>query len=132
MALPHAASGEVIQLKRSDDDIASFTSVALAKTENMELIRLLVPKERTMPVHRVEGETTLLCLQGELVVDFDGSSTTLRPGEMLYLLGGVAHGVRANEDSVGLLTILLKNGSASSRPFDPEVANRPMAGAAQA
>lgn len=107
MALQHAASGELIRLARTEDDIAHFTSVALAKTEHMELIRLVLPKEREMPVHSVEGEITLLCLGGEIVCDAHGSSTVLRPGEMLYLLGGVPHGVRANEDAVALLTILL-------------------------
>ena len=108
MALQHAASGELIPLKRGDDDIAHFTSVALAKTENMELIRLVLPREREMPVHRVEGEITLLCLEGEIVCDAHGLSTVLRPGEMLYLLGGVPHAIKANEDAVALLTILLK------------------------
>ena len=107
MALQHAASGELIRLKTSDDDIAHFTSVALAKTAHMELIRLVLPKEREMPLHKVDGEITLLCLQGEIVCDAHGTSTILRPGEMLYLLGGVPHAVRANEDAVALLTILL-------------------------
>jgi quercetin dioxygenase-like cupin family protein len=108
MALQHAASGELIRLQRSDDDIAHFTSVALAKTDHMELIRLVLPTEREMPLHRVDGEITLLCLQGEIVCDAHGQATVLRPGEMLYLLGGVPHGVRANQDAVALLTILLK------------------------
>ena len=107
MALQHAASGDKIKLARGDDDIAFFTSVALAKTRHMELIRLVLPKERDMPVHKVDGEMTLLCLEGEIVCDAHGKSTVLRPGEMLYLLGGVPHGVRANEDAVALLTILL-------------------------
>ncbi len=107
MALQHAASGELIRLQRSEDDIAHFTSVALAKTEHMELIRLVLPKERDMPLHKVDGEITLLCLAGELVCDAHGTSTVLRPGEMLYLLGGVPHAIRANEDAVALLTILL-------------------------
>jgi len=107
MALQHAASGELIPLKRGDDDIAHFTSVALAKTENMELIRLVLPREREMPVHRVDGEIILLCLEGEIVCDAHGLSTVLRPGEMLYLLGGVPHAIKANEDAVALLTILL-------------------------
>jgi quercetin dioxygenase-like cupin family protein len=107
MALQHAASGDMIRLQRTEEDIAFFTSVALAKTEHLELIRLVLPKERAMPVHTVEGEVTLLCLQGEIVCDAHGASTVLRPGEMLYLLGGVPHGVRANEDAVALMTILL-------------------------
>ncbi len=107
MALQHAASGELIRLQRSEDDIAHFTSIALAKTDHMELIRLVLPTGRDMPMHKVEGEVTLLCLQGEIVCDAHGVSTTLRPGEMLYLLGGVPHAVRANQDAVALMTILL-------------------------
>jgi quercetin dioxygenase-like cupin family protein len=107
MALQHAASGEKIALQRGDDDIAHFTSVALAKTENMELIRLVLPKERAMPEHRVNGELTLLCLEGEIAFDAYGRTTVLRPGEMLYLEGGQTHAIRANEDAVGLMTILL-------------------------
>jgi hypothetical protein len=52
MALQHAASGDKIALARDDGDIAFFTSVALAKTPNMELIRLVLPKERPMPDRR--------------------------------------------------------------------------------
>ena len=119
MALQHAASGERIPLQRGDDDIAHFTSVALAKTDNMELIRLVLPKERAMPEHMVEGEITLQCLEGEIVCNAHGSSTVLKPGEMVFLLGGVPHSVQANVDSVALLTILLKNGSTESKVFNP-------------
>lgn len=119
MALQHAASGECIPLQRGDDDIAHFTSVALAKTDNMELIRLVLPKERAMPEHMVEGEMTLQCLEGEIVCNAHGGSTVLQPGEMLFLLGGVPHSVQAKVDSVALLTILLKNGSTESKVFNP-------------
>jgi quercetin dioxygenase-like cupin family protein len=107
MALQHAASGERIALQRGEDDIANFTSIALAKTEHMELIRLIVPKDKPMPEHRVEGEVTLLCLEGEIVVDAHGKSVVLQPNEMLYLAGGEPHGIRANADGVVLMTILL-------------------------
>jgi quercetin dioxygenase-like cupin family protein len=107
MALQHAASGDKIALARDDGDIAFFTSVALAKTPNMELIRLVLPKERPMPEHWVEGDMTLQCLEGKLEVDAHGRTIALAPGEMLYLDGGVPHSVRAVEDAVALMTILL-------------------------
>ena len=107
MALQHAASGDKIALARGDDDIAFFTSVALAKTPHMEVIRLVLPKERPMPLHKVDGELTLQCLEGELEVDAHDRVTSLKPGEMLYLAGGVPHAVRAVQDSVGLMTILI-------------------------
>jgi quercetin dioxygenase-like cupin family protein len=72
-----------------------------------------------MPEHMVDGEMTLQCLEGEIVCEAGGKNTVLQPGDMLYLLGGVPHSVRANVDSVALLTILLKNGSAESKVFNP-------------
>jgi len=107
MALQHAASGERIALERGEDDIANFTSIALAKTEHMELIRLVLPVDKPMPEHRVEGEMTLLCLQGEIAFDAHGRTVILRPNEMVYLAGGEPHAIRSNTDAVALMTILL-------------------------
>jgi quercetin dioxygenase-like cupin family protein len=109
MALQHAVSGDKIPLARDDGDIAFFTSVALAKTPHMELIRLVLPKERPMPTHKVDGEVTLQCLEGQIEVDAHGRTVTLAPGEMMFLDGGVPHSVRAVEDAVALMTILLTN-----------------------
>lgn len=116
MALQHAVSGERIVLQRSGDDIANFTSVALVKTDHMELIRLLVTKDKPIPEHRVEGEMTLLCLQGEIAFDAHGRTTILHPNEMIYLAGGEPHTIRADVDSVALLTILLHPGDNSGGP----------------
>jgi quercetin dioxygenase-like cupin family protein len=107
MALPHASSGQVIALQRSDDDGSQFSSIALSKTEQMELIRLVLPTGKTMPEHWVKGEITLQCLSGEIAVDAHGRTATLHGGEMLYLAGATPHAVRAVADSVALLTILL-------------------------
>jgi quercetin dioxygenase-like cupin family protein len=116
MALQHAVSGERIALERGEDDIANFTSIALIKTDHMELIRLVLPKEKPMPEHRVEGEMTLLCLEGEIAFDAHGRTTILRPNEMVYLAGGEPHAVRANKDAVALMTILLHPGDNSGGP----------------
>ena len=116
MALRHAVSGERIRLKRDGDDIANFTSVALIKTDHVELIRLVIPKDKPLPEHRVEGEMTLLCLEGEIAFDAHGRTTLLQPNEMVYLAGGEPHSVRANKDAVALLTILLHPGDNSGGP----------------
>jgi len=119
MALQHAVSGERIALQRGDDDIAHFTSIALVKTEHMELIRLVVPTEKPMPEHRVEGEMTLVCLEGEIAFDAHGRTTILRPSEMVYLAGGEPHAIRANKDAVALLTILLGKNRTGGPTNDP-------------
>ena len=107
MALPHAASGDVITVQGGAQDFSRFSSIALAKTEGLELIQMIMPKGKSMPEHHVAGEITLLCLQGEIEVDVHGAVKVLHAGQMLYLGGGQAHALRAVHDTLALLTILL-------------------------
>jgi quercetin dioxygenase-like cupin family protein len=111
MALPHAGSGELIAVQRGDDDLSRFSAIALAKTAEMELIRMTLPKGKAMPEHHVPGEISLLCLRGEVTLDAHGRSQVLREGQMVYLNGGQAHALRAERDSLLLLTILLDKGA---------------------
>ncbi|AXA94849.1 cupin domain-containing protein [[Empedobacter] haloabium] len=109
MALQHASSGQVIALQRSGEDMKQFSSIALAKTDELELIRLVLPAGKTMPEHWVKGQVTLQCLSGAIAVDAHGRTVVLHGGEMLYLEGGAAHALRAESDSIALLTIVLKD-----------------------
>ena len=107
MALPHAASGDVITVQGGAQDFSRFSSIALAKTAGLELIQMIMPKGKSMPEHHVAGEITLLCLQGEIEVEAHADVKVLHAGEMLYLSGGQAHALRAVQDTLALLTILL-------------------------
>ncbi len=109
MALQHASSGQVIQLQRDGEDASQFASIALAKTNDIELIRLVMPAGKGMPEHGVKGDITLQCLSGEIAFDAHGRTVTLRGGEMLFLQGGSLHALRAVSDSVALLTIVLRS-----------------------
>lgn len=110
MALQHAVAGGVIDVRQGAEDLSRFSSIALAKTDELELIRMVLPKGKTMPEHHVPGEITLLCLEGEVELDMHGSRRTLGAGQMLYLSGGQAHALQARQDSLLLLTILLVRG----------------------
>ena len=108
MALPHASSGQVVRIGReAGESLSQFTSIALAKTEQLELIRMTVPAGRALPEHAVRGQITLQCLEGEVSFNAHGRTTHLRGGELLYLEGGAPHSLQANADSLLLLTILL-------------------------
>lgn len=109
MALEHAKPGQVIALAPSGEDISTFSSIALTKTEQIELIRLVLPAGKEMPEHHVKGDITFQCLSGEIAFITRGTPTTLKAGEMLYLEGGAPHAVRAVTDSVALLTIVLRH-----------------------
>jgi quercetin dioxygenase-like cupin family protein len=109
MALEHAKPGEVIALIHAGEDVSTFSSIALTKTEQIELIRLVLPAGKEMPEHHVKGEITFQCLSGEIAFIARGQPITLKAGEMLYVEGGAPHAVRALADSVALLTIVLRH-----------------------
>ncbi len=109
MALQHATSGQVVALRPANEDVSQFSSIAIAKTEELELIRLVLPAGKSMPEHSVRGQVTLVCLSGAIAVEAHGHTALLRDGDMLYLEGGAVHSLRAEHDSIALLTIVLKD-----------------------
>ncbi len=109
MAIPHALPGQPIDVLPLGTRLESEQSVALFKSHQIEVIRLVLPAGKRMPSHRVAGEITLLCLEGRLEVPGEVGKTELAAGQLLYLTGGTIHGVTALESSSALLTIVLSN-----------------------
>jgi quercetin dioxygenase-like cupin family protein len=107
MALAHALSGDRIDVQPLGDQIATQKTSAIFKSEQLELIRLVLMAGKAFPPHQVPGEITIQCIEGEIDVTVDGESNVLRPGQMMFLEGGVPHGVLAIQDSSALVTIVL-------------------------
>lgn len=111
MAIPHVASGQVVPLIPPPGGTASAQTVALFKTEHLEVIRLVLPKAKAFPPHKVAGDITVQCLRGAIsfTMGDEGSEReqVLSAGEMLYLAGGVRHGLVGLEDATALVTIVL-------------------------
>jgi quercetin dioxygenase-like cupin family protein len=66
-------------------------SEAVFKTNELEVMRLVLPKGKSMPAHKVAGDITVQCLEGSIEFTSDGATQVLVAGEMLYLAGGVPH-----------------------------------------
>ena len=107
MAIQHALSGQPVDVRPLGDAITTAQTVALFKSQNLELMRLVLPKGKLFPPHSVKGDVTLQCIEGELAVTAEGATTRLLPGQLIYLAGGVLHGVSAHVDSSALMTIAL-------------------------
>ncbi len=108
MAIPHASPGDAIDVQPLGTGLAAAQSVALFKSEHLELMRLVLPAGKSMPPHRVAGEITLQCIEGCIDVTAGGKSHVLRAGQLLYLPANAEHGVAALEDASALLTIVLR------------------------
>lgn len=108
MALRHIASGEVVALQPLGTALATARSTALLKSQDIELVRVVLPQGRQLVPHAVRGDITLLCLEGEVEVQAQGAITTLAAGQLMYLAGGTPHGLLARSDASLLLTIALR------------------------
>jgi quercetin dioxygenase-like cupin family protein len=106
MSIPHAQSGEVISLILGSA-LSDSKTRTLAKTEDLELIRLILPAGKEIPSHKAPGEITVQCLEGRVAFTAGGKTQELTPGKLLYLAAGEPHAVKAIEDSSLLVTLLL-------------------------
>jgi quercetin dioxygenase-like cupin family protein len=106
MALPHAAPAEAIELAalRQPGTLSS----ALFKTEQLEVMHLVVDAGKSLPPHHVAGPMTVQCLAGEVRFSAAGKNVELRTGQMLYLLGGETYSLVALHDSALLVTLVLQ------------------------
>ena len=107
MAIPHAQSGQVIDVRPLGPSLTDERTVALFKTDDLEVMRLVLKAGKSLPPHKVAGEITIQCLEGRIDVTLDGESRVLEVGQLIYLARDVLHGVVSIEDSSVLVTIAL-------------------------
>jgi len=107
MATHHAAPGEIVDLASWADDLPSEKTKAIIKTNDIELARLVIPKGKEYPNHKVSGPIVVQCVQGKIELTAMGTTQELHSGQLLYLAAGELHSLKGVEDSVILLTILI-------------------------
>ncbi|MBV8035739.1 cupin domain-containing protein [Roseateles sp.] len=108
MAILHALPGQAVDVRPLGAGLAQEKTSALFKSEDLEVMRLVLPAGKSLPPHSVPGEITLQCIEGALLITAEGRSHALGAGQLLYLAGGVMHGVTAVEDASALVTIALR------------------------
>ena len=108
MAIPHAASGQLIDVQPLAGKLCEGRTVALFKSEELEVMRLIVPAGKTVPSHQVKGEITVQCLEGEVAFTANGQTQPMKAGQLLWLAGGVPHGLTAVQDASLLVTLHLR------------------------
>lgn len=117
MAIPHARPGQPIDLAPLGAALNQAATHAILKTKALELIRLVLPQGKALPPHRLHGEATILCLEGDMAVLVEGESCHLAAGQLLLLSADAEYAVHAVTDCSALLTLQLPPGlpgSASS------------------
>jgi quercetin dioxygenase-like cupin family protein len=113
MALHHAASGDIIELKPLGETLSDAVSTALFKTEELEVIRMVLHTGRDVPEHSVPGEMTIQCLEGRVELTLREGTKTMQAGQLACLKGNEPYSFHAMETSALLLTIRLKDEEAN-------------------
>jgi quercetin dioxygenase-like cupin family protein len=108
MAIAHALPGQAIDVQPLGPRLAGEKTVALFKSEDLEVMRVVLRAGKSLPSHRVPGEITVQCIEGSIDVTAEGQGHLLRAGQLLFLLGNVPHGVTALEDSSALVTVVVR------------------------
>ena len=106
MAIRHAKSGEVVDLRPLGEDLKQARTTAIVKSASFEAVRLVVRAGDNIAPHKVEGAIMLHCLEGRVELGLSEKALGLSANQWVYLDGGVTHSVRGIEDSAVLLTIL--------------------------
>lgn len=107
MALHHASSGELIDIRPLKNNLKHATTKALYKSDRLEVFHMVLLAGKAMPAHQVTGEITVQCIEGSIEFTAAGTSQLMRAGDLICLAGGTVHALNAVEDSSVLVTILL-------------------------
>jgi len=108
MAIAHALPGQPIDVEPLGSRLHGEKTVALFKSEDLEVMRIVLQAGKSLPTHRVGGEITIHCIEGSIDVVTGSGSQLLRAGQLLFLLGAAPHAVTAIEDASALVTVALR------------------------
>lgn len=106
MAQRKIEPAEVVNLYTPPSDLPEDATLALMKTQDMEVIRMVLPKEKDITKHSVDGQICVQCLEGKAEFGVEGEKHVLTSGDWLYLERNQPHSLRAIRDSILLVTIL--------------------------
>lgn len=111
MAQRKIQPSEVINLYSLPSDLPEDATLALMKTRDMEVIRMILPKEKDVTEHSVDGQISVQCLEGKTEFYVEDEKHVLTSGDWLYLSRNQPHSIKAIRDSILLVTILFVNSS---------------------
>jgi quercetin dioxygenase-like cupin family protein len=112
MALPHAGPGQVIDVRPLGAALGETKTHMLAKTDDVEILRLVLPAGKELPMHVAPGVLVVQCVEGRVEFSAFGKTADLEPGRLVYLPPKEPHAVRAVQPSSLLVTILRRTDEA--------------------
>ena len=108
MAIAHAAPGQLVDVLPLGSQLSEARTSAVFKTDGLEVMRVVLPAGKTVPAHKVKGEITIQCLEGEVDLMAGGQTQRMKAAQLVWLEGSVDHALQAVRDASLLVTIVLR------------------------
>ncbi|WP_435011264.1 cupin domain-containing protein [Tundrisphaera lichenicola] len=105
MSIPSEQPGPVIDVRPLGLGLVDARTTALVKAGSLQVIRLVIPRDKEIPTHSARGEMTAHCLEGRVAFTTGGVTHELGAGQLLHLPAGQPHSVLGIEDASLLVTI---------------------------
>jgi quercetin dioxygenase-like cupin family protein len=106
MATHHAAPGEVVNLATWAGDLPAEHSKIIARTDAMELARLVLDTGEVVGKHHIDGPLVVHCLSGIIDILALERTHTMQSGELLYLPPGEKFTLTARSQALVLITFI--------------------------
>ncbi len=107
MAILHAQAGEVVDVRPLGASLSDTKTCALIKSQNFEVIRMVMLAGKEIAEHQAKGEIIVQCLEGLVLFSIAERQVELSAGQLVHLKTGEPHSLKAVANSSLLLTILL-------------------------
>jgi quercetin dioxygenase-like cupin family protein len=107
MAVSHAQAGDVVDVRPLSASLVSAQVTTLVKTDDPEIVPLIVTAGKVILAHRAPGELVVQCAERRIAFACLGSTREIETGDMLFLPKEVLHSVLGIVDGSPLLTVLL-------------------------
>jgi nucleotide-binding universal stress UspA family protein len=82
--VPLAKPGDILDVRPIGTALDPAKTRILAKTDDLEIIRLMVPAGKEIPEHKAKGTLVVHCLEGQIALTALGRTQNLQAGELLY------------------------------------------------
>lgn len=123
--LPHLAdsllhfnlSEEIRRLREEDSWTrgSGRSSKTLAKYPDFRIVLVLMKRDSEMKEHHADARISIQTIQGRVRLQLPDRAVELASGDLMCLESGIAHDVKALEESAFLITVSWPGGSAEDR-----------------
>ncbi len=99
--------GETVDVRRLDAAHGVGSTLLLVKTDNVQIIHVVVSAGQKLPTHDAWGEIVLHCLEGRISVAALGKTHELAAGQLFYYCLDESFSVQGIEQASLLVTIIM-------------------------